>query len=212
MVPPWVVIPIKPLANAKSRLSSILSIEDRRKLVLTLFQNTLTKLNNWDQIGGILVISADAAYKNFIVDPGITFLKENQASGLNSSIRLAATYLITQSVESMLVIHADMPFLNQKDLNQFLLKKMVPGLTIVPDHHGTGTNVMLVSPPDMIPFSYGENSYQHHIESAQKIGAPVNCFFSEALAFDIDLPADIMRLTQKDSLINQLNLTLLHET
>lgn len=211
MVPPWVVIPIKPLATAKSRLSSILSIEDRQKLVLSLFQNTITKLNQWDQIGGILVVSADTTYKNHIVDPGITFLKENQASGLNASIRLAANYLIARSIESMLVIHADMPFLNQKDLDLFLCKKTVPGLTIASDHHGTGTNVMLVSPPDLIPFSYGENSYQHHIQSAQKIGVPVNSFFSEALAFDIDLPVDLMRLSQEDSLINQLNLSFLHE-
>ena len=204
MVPPWVVIPIKPLATAKSRLSSVLSIEARRKLVIKLFQNTIIRLNNWDQIGGILVISADSAYKNFIVDPGITFLNENQASGLNTSIRLAANYLIAQSVESMLVIHADMPYLNQKDLNRLLRIAEFPGLTIAPDHHGTGTNIMLVSPPDLIPFSYGENSYQKHIKSAQEIGARVNSLFSEALAFDIDLPVDLMRLTQEDSLINQL--------
>lgn len=208
---PWVVIPLKPIATAKSRLSSVLSNQQRRDLVIALFQNTLIQLKNWDQISGILVISADATYKELVMDPEITFLIENFKSGLNASVRLAATLLIARSVEGMLVIHADIPFLNQNDLNQFIAISSHPGLTIAQDHHGTGTNVMLVTPPDLIPFSYGEYSFQNHIESARKIGVPVNCFFSEALSFDVDTPMDLIRLKQEDSLINQLNLPFLNE-
>jgi 2-phospho-L-lactate guanylyltransferase len=195
---PWVVIPMKPLATAKSRLAPLLSNQKRQQLVITLFKNTLSVLSNWNQIGGILVVSADKGIQYLAPHVPITFLQEDQERGLNASIELAASKLAAQNVESILVIHADLPFLNQVALNQILEESIKPGICIAPDHNKTGTNVLYVSPPKIIPFSYGENSFHKHLESAREIGLPARCVLSEPLSMDIDLPADLTRILHHD--------------
>ncbi len=202
---------MKPLATAKSRLAVLLSNEKRQQLAVILYKNTLSVLKNWDRIAGILVVSADENIQEFATDVPITFLKENQELGLNISIKLAASTLAAKNVESMLVIHADLPFLNLKALNQLLNESTCPGISIAPDYSKTGTNVMLVSPPDRLPFSYGENSFQKHMESARKIGLPVNCIFSDTLSMDIDLPEDLARILHADFKVEESFIPVIRE-
>ncbi len=42
----WVIVPVKPLGRGKSRLSGVLSAEDRLEMNRALLENTLVTLNS----------------------------------------------------------------------------------------------------------------------------------------------------------------------
>ena len=50
-------------------------------------------------------------------------------------------------------------------------RRPLPGVTIVPDRHGTGTNALLLDPPDAIAPSFGPGSFERHRQAAEAAGA-----------------------------------------
>jgi|AutmiccommuBRH23_1029490.scaffolds.fasta_scaffold00733_38 2-phospho-L-lactate guanylyltransferase len=186
----WAVIPIKALEKAKTRLATILPLEDRRKLVLQLFEHTLQELADWQILEGILVVSSDPFFSRFAAPYGFEFLQEKQPNGLNGSVQLAAEHLESKGVEAMLVIHGDIPQVSQQELNRLVEASPAQGVLIVPDRHHSGTNVLWVAPPLIIPFVYGCDSFQKHQELANNTNFPLVIFQSESLGLDIDFPDD----------------------
>ena len=92
-----------------------------------------------------------------------------------------------------LILPADLPLINPADVRQMLaLGKSPPVVGIAPDRHREGTNALLVSPVDLIPFSFGQGSFQRHCELARLAGARLEILESEALGLDIDLPEDMV--------------------
>ncbi len=57
----WAIVPIKPLRYGKSRLSAVLSDEEREKLNLCMLRNTLNVLVSEKEIEEIFVVSRDSA-------------------------------------------------------------------------------------------------------------------------------------------------------
>lgn len=186
----WAVIPIKALEKAKNRLASVLSVKDRKKLVLQLFKHTLKELADWQILEGILVVSSDPIFNRFAEPYGFEFLLEKQPNGLNGSVQLAAEYLESKGVEAMLAIHGDLPLVSQKELNRLVEAAPAHGILIAPDRHHSGTNVLWVAPPLIIPFAYGCESFQKHQELANNVNCPLVIFQSKTLGLDIDFPDD----------------------
>ena len=66
-----------------------------------------------------------------------------------------------------------------------------PLVVLVPDRHGTGTNALLVAPPNAIPFRFGEGSRAAHAEAARAAGASY-LELDGPLSFDVDTPDDLL--------------------
>jgi 2-phospho-L-lactate guanylyltransferase len=62
---------------------------------------------------------------------------------------------------------------------------------LVTDRHGTGTNVLLLHPPNLIDFEFGSGSRSAHRLAANAAGA-VYVEVGGPLTFDIDTPADLV--------------------
>jgi 2-phospho-L-lactate guanylyltransferase len=67
-----------------------------------------------------------------------------------------------------------------------------PVVILAPDHHGTGTNALLVAPPDAIPFLFGEGSRAAHASAARAAGASY-VEVQGPLGFDLDTPEDLLQ-------------------
>ena len=65
---------------------------------------------------------------------------------------------------------------------------------IVPDRHGTGTNALVLSPPDAIAPSFGPGSLARHVAAAEQAGVPHSVEDVPGLALDVDTPADLAEL------------------
>ena len=66
---------------------------------------------------------------------------------------------------------------------------------MIPDRHGTGTNALVIAPPNAIEPSFGEGSCERHVDAARAAGVPYGVEEINSLGFDLDTPADIVALT-----------------
>jgi 2-phospho-L-lactate guanylyltransferase len=74
----WVIVPVKRLTAAKSRLSPALSVRQRRLLAHALLNHTLKTLRGLNGIEGILVVSKDRAVRSIAGKFGAVFVREER--------------------------------------------------------------------------------------------------------------------------------------
>ena len=77
-----------------------------------------------------------------------------------------------------------------------LLARAAPARSalIVPDRHGTGTNALLLTPPDVLEPSFGPGSCQRHAANAESNGIAHEVIAVPSLALDVDTPEDLQAL------------------
>jgi 2-phospho-L-lactate guanylyltransferase len=69
------------------------------------------------------------------------------------------------------------------------------GITLVPDRHDDGTNVLRLPVGCDFGFAYGPGSFRRHRAEASRLGLPIRVLRIPALAYDVDWPADVAELT-----------------
>ena len=188
----WAIVPIKPLAEAKSRLAPALTPEARRQLTVRLLHHTLSVLTQVETLAGVLVVSADDAVGRIAQAHDAAFLPEPEAPGLNVSLTVAADQAQAWGATGVLIVPGDLPQLDVASLEAVLTAAPTsPALVIVPDRRERGTNVLLLKPPDLLPFRYGPGSFRRHLAlaGARDVQPIVRRFPN--LAIDADLPQDL---------------------
>ena len=194
----WAIVPVKPLHRGKSRLSEILSEDERARLNQQLFSHTIEVLKEVDAISDILVVSRDSDVLTEAREMDVRTVTENGTPELNSALRRASLFSKSFSTEGILIVPADLHLLTSDDVSQFLRARTKrPMIVIAPDHRRTGTNLLLIDPADLITFSFGEDSFQKHTSLAESKGAKVIVVDNERIALDLDTPEDFHLLKKK---------------
>lgn len=187
----YVVLPVKPLARAKSRLARALKAPTRAALVRSIFSRTLDVIAQVRQIDGVIVVSRDLTILELARQRDAITLMESD-SGLNPAITQAAQWASRHNTRSVIVIPADLPLITPADLDALIDQAVEERcIVIAPDRHEDGTNVLLVRPPDAIHFAYGASSFTAHRAQAIQRGLSVHEYRSPTTAFDIDVPDDL---------------------
>ena len=89
----------------------------------------------------------------------------------------------------LLILHADLPLLQQADVDAVLDEAEAVGIALAPDRHGTGTNALALCNGRSVTFQFGADSFPRHFE--QDSDAAV--IRREGLALDLDTPEDLER-------------------
>ena len=191
----WVVIPVKPLNRAKSRLAGVLTSDQRQELAIALFKHVLTTSLAQRRVLGTLVISRDTQALAIAREAGANSMQESGSPELNFALHRAAQVLIGWGAESMLILPADLPFVTIEDLENIieLGSQEKSGIVIATDEKHDGTNALFCRPPGIISFTYGQGSYERHISRAKEVGASALFYSSDRLQHDIDHPGDLRR-------------------
>jgi 2-phospho-L-lactate guanylyltransferase len=66
-------------------------------------------------------------------------------------------------------------------------------MTFVPSLAEDGTNAILCSPPTIMPFAFGPDSFRRHLEAARGLGLEPRIVRSPGIGLDIDLHGDLQR-------------------
>lgn len=187
----YAVIPVKPLAHAKSRLARALKAPTRAALVRSIFSRTLDVIAQVERIDGVIVVSRDLTILELARQRNAITLMESDA-GLNPAITQAAHWAAQHQARAVIVIPVDLPLITAADLDEMINRAVEDrSLVIAPDRREDGTNVLLVRPPDVIHFSYGPASFTAHRAQAAEHGLSVHEYRSPTTAFDIDVPDDL---------------------
>lgn len=182
----WAVLPVKPAEEGKSRLAASLSGSQRQHLNRWLFRHTLGIVCTLIPPERVIVISRDSTLLGIAAGAGTQALTEH-GDGLNEALTQAAQ--LPPPGAAVLALSVDLPNLTADDLQTML---SLPGqIVIAPDRAGQGTNALLTRPAGLIPYRFGEDSFNRHRDEAARAGLAVNIISRPGLAFDLDMPEDL---------------------
>ena len=191
----WAIVPVKPLRRGKSRLKGVLTEDERAELNTNMLIHTLDTLVGLPELEHVLVVSRDPKALSVARQHGARTVQEDGRPHLNTALERATAVARSYGARQVLVLPADLPQLCRQDVQDILvLSQQSPMMVIAPDYHGRGTNGLLLNPPGLIKYQFGQNSYEHHKQAARSKGMQVEVFERESLAHDVDLPQDLKYL------------------
>lgn len=187
----WVIVPVKPLRRSKSKLTNILSEDDRAILNLKMHENTMKVLKDIKIPHQVLVVSKDSSVLSIARSYNAKTLQEDGDSGLNVALKKAIQVIKAYAAQSVLILPADLPFVTKEDIEGVMEYSIGYSFMLIsPDRKMSGTNLLFMSPPDLIEFSYGPGSFERHVRQAQSQNAHLEVRKFESAELDIDSPED----------------------
>ena len=181
-----VVIPIKAFEQAKDRLSSVLSAEQRILLARATALGVLESVRG----ASVFVVCDNPEVSQWATSYGATVVHQSQP-GLNAAVQEGIS--AAHQFERVMIVHSDLPLPSR--LRELLGSGVASNtVTIVPDRHRDGTNVLII--PSGVGFTchYGAKSFEAHTAEATKLGLPLQIVEDDELALDIDTPDDLNAL------------------
>jgi 2-phospho-L-lactate guanylyltransferase len=213
-----ILVPVKILADAKQRLSGILSPEERVALAQAMCEDVLQTLANWQNRTSLPMAMAVAVVTNDSFASGLAArfkfdVIADANSGETSAIEMATAVCKARGARSTLVMPADIPLMDSAELQEIIESAPPHGTVLVPDAEGRGTNAALRSPGDLFPLRFGNDSFLPHQDAARATGLPCVILRLPGIARDIDRPQDLHELSaasgerQSQKLVRSWNLT-----
>ena len=198
----WAIVPVKPLRHGKSRLAGTLTEDQRTELNRALLQHTLETLSELKEVDGVLVVSRDPHALTVARSHGARTVQENGQSQLNTALKRATIGAQVYATRGVLVLPADLPLISKEDILELIKRAAEPPVVVIaPDRHGKGTNALLISPPGLIEYDFGENSFQRHCARAKNAGARLEIVELPSLGLDLDIPEDFELIKNLESTI-----------
>lgn len=194
----FAVIPVKRLDNAKSKLAPFLTAAERKEFCLKMLEDVLNTVNSTKRINQTVVISNDLEVLHTTEKLKIKYLKERK-NGLNQAVSQAIDWCRKRGVSSVLVLPIDIPLVKPVDLERMLALREKASMVISPSRNREGTNALLLTPPNIIPTTYGPQSFHKHLEEASKREISFSCYGSERVALDIDTVEDLIDFILTDA-------------
>lgn len=188
----WTIIPVKPLRLAKSRLAEVLTPEERQRFAESMLRHVLGVVKAVPDVTGTLVISRDTHALAIAREYGAKTVQESGAPELNAALARAAAIVTSWRADALLVLPADLPLLTPHDIAAVCeLSQEEPSIVLASDRNEDGTNALLMRPPGVFQFAYGQGSFQRHAILGRDAGAVIHTYTSQGLLQDIDLPEDL---------------------
>ena len=195
----WAVLPAKDFNDAKQRLASVLDAEARHGLFQAMFEDVLSTLCKVVELEGVLVVTRDDTASAMAAKHGAHVLREDENRGQTAAVEAAATWLARQRAEGMIALPGDIPLVPLSEIEQVLaVHETSRGLTIVPAQDEFGSNCIAVSPPDLISFHFGNDSFKPHLRAAEEAGVTPKIVRLPGIGLDIDRPDDLASLIEAE--------------
>jgi len=191
----WAVVPAKPLGLAKSRLAGVLSGGARRALSARLLGHVLETVIAVVGAPRTIVVSRDITVLALARAQGARPLRERGAGDLNRALRQGAGAAARHGARAVLLVFGDLPLVSAAELRAMIAAAgRAPSAVAAPDRAGTGTNALLVAPPDALGFAFGGRSLARHRRAALRRRCRWHVVRAPGLGLDIDRPADYRAL------------------
>jgi len=188
-----ILVPVKKLSDAKERLSSILTPEERFALAQAMCEDVLQALAHWQNRPEVAVVTSDAFARDLAMRFHFDVIADDN-SGETSAIEMATRVCKEQGAANTLVVPADIPLIDAAELQKIVDCAPPAGAVLVPDAAGRGTNAAWRSPADLFPLRFGNDSFKPHRAAAKATGMPCIVIELPGIARDVDRPEDLYEL------------------
>ena len=179
--PVAVVVPVKDFSRAKVRLAPELDPAERAELarrMATVVVRAAAPLP-------VCVVCDSDEVRAWATSEGARVIW-TPGLGLNGAVQAAVDQLGAEGTATAVVSHGDLPLATHLDW-----VAATEGVTIVPDRHHDGTNVLAVPTGLGFRFAYGPGSFGRHRAEAVRLGQQVRIVHDARLGWDVDLPDDL---------------------
>jgi 2-phospho-L-lactate/phosphoenolpyruvate guanylyltransferase len=195
-----VLLPVKTLSAAKSRLHPLLSPSVRYNLALQMFRCTLQILR--EIAVETVVISPDPLILAEAFGNGVNCLNEtnlpmklsrSEAEHLNNLLPAAISQIsASQSYDWLLVLPSDLPLLTTSDLGTVQNNLSDVQAVIVPDRKRRGTNLLALRSKfaSDFQFQFGLDSFEKHCHMFEEMELNYKILEPPGITFDLDTGAD----------------------
>lgn len=185
--PGWgIVIPVKVLAVAKSRLGGY-GNEVRQQLALAFACDVVVACVACPGVVSVLVVTDDAYAAHALASRGASVTADSPGAGLNAALVHGVALLRAElGGGSVAAVSSDLPCLRPEDLAAALAHVPALGRAFVADASARGTTVLAAGATVALLPAYGAGSRARHLASgAVELAAP------PALRQDVDTPHDL---------------------
>lgn len=193
----WGVLPVKNFENAKTRLAPTLTPEQRRTLFRLMVEDVLAVMCASD-LEGVLVLTNEPEAAALAAAYGARVEGEPENLGQSEAVMRAMQILEAEGVGAALQLPGDIPGVSAAEINRLIEAHEARGpraMTIVRGHDGKGSNALAVSPPTLMPFHFGHDSFGPHLAEARAAGVePVILDGLPGIALDVDTGDDLAKL------------------
>ncbi len=183
-----VVIPIKAFHQAKERLSDLLTPSERLVLAKMCAERVLRAVAGYK----VFVVCDDEAVAQWATARNAQIVWQAEA-GLNNAVRAGIAAARLNKFELAMIVHSDLPLATSFSqlFSDCDLDSLKTSITLVPDRHEDGTNVMILPTTSDFEFAYGRNSFITHQHLAKKCNLALRIIYDQHLSVDIDTAEDL---------------------
>ena len=189
-----ILVPIKDTATAKQRLARVLDQAARTELARAMLHDVLTTLHNWENRPAVGIVTGDSYATQLAAEYEFEVIPDRDNPGETGAIEMATRVCVERGVNETLVIPADIPLIQVRELEEILRQAPLEGSVLGPAGDGRGTNAALRRPADLFPLKFGNDSFKPHHAAALATGKPCLVLKLPGIAVDVDNPADLLQL------------------
>jgi 2-phospho-L-lactate/phosphoenolpyruvate guanylyltransferase len=196
------ILPVKRFAAAKTRLGrSGVAEELRARLARAMVADVLDALAGADAIERTIVVTDETAVHDVAREHGATIVADAAHDGQSAAVALGVARALADGFRRVLCVPGDCPALDARELDALLAaadaRASEREVAIVPDRHGTGTNGLLLTPPDATAPAFGSGSCERHRSLAAAAGAACTIERPSSLLLDVDTGEDLAALRER---------------
>jgi 2-phospho-L-lactate/phosphoenolpyruvate guanylyltransferase len=191
------ILPVKRFSLAKQRLGATVADPLRLELARAMVEDVLVALARTAGIDQTIVVTDEGEVADAARRSGARLLSDADGAGQSAAVARGVETARELGFERVLCVPGDCPALNPRELEGLLAEQRAGAgrsVVIIPDRHGTGTNGLLLAPPDAITPSFGPGSCERHRSLASLAGAEHRVAELPSLLLDIDTGSDLRAL------------------
>jgi 2-phospho-L-lactate guanylyltransferase len=182
------VIALKRLTAAKTRLAPVFSAATRENVVLAMLIDTITAASAVSALHSVTVVTPDEVAAEATRRMGARVLIDPTPAGHRNPLNNAiAEMAIREETPNVVALQGDLPALQPQELAEAIAAARGYPRSFVGDRHGTGTSALFAFGVGLDPH-FGADSAQHHRHS----GAIELTGAWPGLRCDIDTPDDLL--------------------
>jgi 2-phospho-L-lactate/phosphoenolpyruvate guanylyltransferase len=180
-----VLVPLKRLDYAKTRLASVLDPRARVRVMRALLDHTLEQVK---PVGRVILVSSATEAVAIAAEHGVAHFDDR---GLPWNDALAAAIAEGVTADAVAIVSADLPLLATADVERFVGALTERG-AVIARATDAGTNGVAMHPAGAMPTTFGvKGSAARHAELAREVGLTPVIVDIEGLAHDLDTAADL---------------------
>ncbi len=189
-----VVLPVKRFDAAKSRLGEALGAVDRSELAAAMLADVIAQLGRCELVEQVYMVSSEPLALRLGARIGAVAVDDRPGHSAAAAAGVEAA--IAAGFSRLALLAGDCPLLEAAEV-EALLRRPGAAVVVLADRHGSGTNGLVLTPPDAIEPAFGPGSRRRHLARAAAAGVSAQALEGSSMELDLDGPDDLDELRRR---------------